>query len=57
MNATMPVSPSAAATYKKVKALLISDRIDTSNLERDGAVSNTPLAYRSGANGLVTVFR
>lgn len=47
----------AAGTRRRVKALLLSDRIDTSNLARDGAVSNTPLAYRYGAEGLVTVFR
>ena len=33
---------------KRVHALLLSDRIDTANLERDHIVSNTPLAYRVG---------
>jgi uncharacterized Rmd1/YagE family protein len=42
---------------KRVHALLLSDRIDTANLERDHIVSNTPLAYRVGRDGLVTLFR
>jgi uncharacterized Rmd1/YagE family protein len=36
---------------------LLSDRIDTSNIERDGVVSTVPLTYKSGKDGLVTVFR
>src|SRR3981081_1020836 len=42
---------------RRVRALLLSDRIDTSNLERDGVVSTVPLTYRFGKEGLVTVFR
>jgi len=42
---------------KRVKALLLSDRIDTSNLEHDGVVSTAPLTYRFGKEGLVTLFR
>jgi uncharacterized Rmd1/YagE family protein len=42
---------------RRVRALLLSDRIDTSNLERDGVVSTVPLTYRSGKDGLVTLFR
>jgi uncharacterized Rmd1/YagE family protein len=53
----MPDLPPTAETRRRVRALLLSDRIDTSNLERDGAVSYTPLAYRYGTDGLVTVFR
>jgi uncharacterized Rmd1/YagE family protein len=41
----------------RVRALLLSDRIDTSNLERDGVVSTVPLTYKFGKDGLVTVFR
>ena len=48
-----PVNPEARI---KVRALLLSDRIDTANIERERIVSNTPLAYRLG-NGFVTVFR
>ncbi len=42
---------------RRVRALLLSDRIETSNLERDGVVSTVPLTYRFGKDGLVTVFR
>jgi uncharacterized Rmd1/YagE family protein len=42
---------------RRVRALLLSDRIDTSNLERDGVVSTVPLTFRYGKEGLVTVFR
>jgi uncharacterized Rmd1/YagE family protein len=46
-----------AAARRRVRALLLSDRIDTMNLERDGVVSTVPLTYRSGKDGLVTLFR
>jgi uncharacterized Rmd1/YagE family protein len=46
-----------AAARRRVRALLLSDRIDTTNLERDGVVSTVPLTYRSGKDGLVTLFR
>jgi len=41
----------------RVRALLVSDRIDTSNLEHDGVVSTAPLTLKFGAEGLVTLFR
>jgi uncharacterized Rmd1/YagE family protein len=42
---------------RRVRALLLSDRIDTTNLERDGVVSTVPLTYKFGKAGLVTLFR
>jgi uncharacterized Rmd1/YagE family protein len=39
------------------RALLVGDRIDTAGLERPDIVSTTPLAFRSGANGMVALFR
>ena len=42
---------------KRVRALLLADRIDTSNLEQDGVVSTAPLAFKYGQGGFVTVFR
>src|SRR3984885_13973156 len=42
---------------RRVRALLLSDRIDTTNLERDGVVSTVPLTYKAGKDGLVTLFR
>jgi uncharacterized Rmd1/YagE family protein len=42
---------------RRIRALLLSDRIDTSNLERNGVVATVPLTYRFGKDGLVTLFR
>src|SRR5579884_2608089 len=47
----------AVRNRKRAKALLLSDRIDTSNLEHDGVVSTAPLSYRCGKDGFVTLFR
>jgi len=46
-----------AKSRRTVKALLLSDRIDTSNLERDGVVATAPLSYKFGTEGFVTLFR
>jgi uncharacterized Rmd1/YagE family protein len=51
----MPNEPLPEAR-KRVRALLLADRIDTSNLEHDGVVSTVPLTYRCG-QGYVTLFR
>lgn len=51
----MPNDPLPEAR-KRVRALLLADRIDTSNLEHDGVVSTLPLTYRCG-QGYVTLFR
>jgi uncharacterized Rmd1/YagE family protein len=42
---------------RKVRALLLGDRIDTSGLERTDVLSTNPLAFRAGKDGVVTVFR
>ena len=47
----------AVKARKRARALLLSDRIDTSNLEHDGVVSTTPLTFRFGNEGFVTLFR
>jgi uncharacterized Rmd1/YagE family protein len=49
--------PQTAKTRRRIRALLLSDRIDTSSLERDGVVSTAPLTFKCGADGLVTLFR
>jgi len=49
-----PVTPK---TQKRARALLLSDRIDTSNLEHDGVVSTAPLTFKFGQAGFVTLFR
>jgi uncharacterized Rmd1/YagE family protein len=46
-----------AGNRRTVKALLLSDRIDTSNLEPDGVVATAPLSYKFGDDGFVTLFR
>jgi uncharacterized Rmd1/YagE family protein len=46
-----------AGNRRTVKALLLSDRIDTSNLEPDGVVATAPLSYKFGNDGFVTLFR
>jgi uncharacterized Rmd1/YagE family protein len=45
------------AKRRRVRAFLLSDRIDTANLEHDGVVSTTPVTYRFGKDGFVTLFR
>jgi uncharacterized Rmd1/YagE family protein len=45
---------------RRIRALLLSDRIDTSKpekTEREGVVSTVPLTYRVGKDGVVTLFR
>lgn len=46
-----------AKVRKRVRALLLSDRIDTANLEHDGVVSTAPLTFKFGDEGFVTLFR
>ena len=48
---------SKGAMRKKVHALLLGDRIDMAGLERTDVLSTAPLAFRAGADGVVTVFR
>jgi uncharacterized Rmd1/YagE family protein len=54
-----PIEPTnlPVASRKKVRALLLGDRIDTSGLERTDVLSTAPLAFRAGHDGVVTVFR
>jgi uncharacterized Rmd1/YagE family protein len=40
-----------------VRAVLVSDRIETSGLEREGVLSTVPLAFRVGKSGFVILFR
>jgi uncharacterized Rmd1/YagE family protein len=42
---------------QRSRALLLSDRIDTSSLEHNGIDSSTPLTYKFGKDGFVTLFR
>jgi uncharacterized Rmd1/YagE family protein len=49
--------PPEASNTKRVRAFLLSDRIDVSNFEHDGVVSTAPLTYKFGDSGFVTLFR
>src|SRR5215468_12257905 len=42
---------------RRVHAFLLSDRIDTANLEHNGVVSTAPVTYKFGKDGFVTLFR
>jgi uncharacterized Rmd1/YagE family protein len=46
-----------ATSRKKVRALLLGDRIDISGLDHTDVLSTAPLAFRAGQDGVVTVFR
>jgi uncharacterized Rmd1/YagE family protein len=46
-----------AAKRRRVRAFLLSDRIDTANLEHNGVVSTAPVTYKFGKDGFVTLFR
>jgi uncharacterized Rmd1/YagE family protein len=52
-----PQQPPQAASRKRARAILLSDRIDTSQLEHDHVVSTAPLTYKFGKDGVVTLFR
>jgi len=52
-----PQPPPPAASRKRGHAILLSDRIDTSQLEHDHVVSTAPLTYKYGKDGFVTLFR
>jgi uncharacterized Rmd1/YagE family protein len=56
MNESL-ISHLPAGSRRTVRALLLGDRIETSGLERTDVLSTTPLAFRAGREGLVTVFR
>jgi hypothetical protein len=57
MNRPVTDKATPPTTRKKVHALLLGDRIDTAGLERTDVLSTTPLAFRAGQDGIVTVFR
>jgi uncharacterized Rmd1/YagE family protein len=54
---TMIDTRPAAKIRRRARAILLGDRIDTSNLENDRVVANAPLTYRYGKDGFVTLFR
>jgi uncharacterized Rmd1/YagE family protein len=59
-HATTTAATAAATTAalrKRGRAILLSDRIDTSQLEHVHVVSTIPLTYKFGKDGFVTLFR
>ena len=56
-QAASPAMMDASRSQKRIRAMLLSDRIDTSSLEHNDVVSNAPLTYRYGKDGYVTLFR
>jgi uncharacterized Rmd1/YagE family protein len=54
MSEPAPVTPPTRVT---ARALLVGDRIEAAGLERPDMLSASPLAFRSGASGLVALFR
>ena len=44
-------------TRKKVRAILLGDRIDTSGLEQTDVLATAPLTFRAGKDGVVILFR
>ena len=53
----MANEPNPAPIRRKLRAILLGDRTDTSGLERTDVLSTTPLAFRAGLDGVVAVFR
>jgi uncharacterized Rmd1/YagE family protein len=53
MTGTAP----SAAGRRRVRALLLSDRIETANPEQGAVVATLPLTYKYGRDGVVTLFR
>ena len=45
------------STARRVRAVLLGDRINTANVDRLQVVSTAPLTYKCGSDGLVTLFR
>jgi hypothetical protein len=46
-----------SATRKKLRAMLLGDRIDTSGLEQTDVLAAAPLTFRAGKDGVVILFR
>jgi uncharacterized Rmd1/YagE family protein len=56
-NAKNIVHKASAMLRITVRALLLGDRIETVGLERKDVLSRIPLAFRTGENGIVALFR
>jgi uncharacterized Rmd1/YagE family protein len=53
----MPDPAPPRPSPRRVRALLLGDRINTANVDRMQVICPAPLTYRCGADGYVTLFR
>ncbi len=53
----MPEPAPSAQPLRRVRALLLGDRISTSGIDRAQVICPAPLTYRFGSDGFVTLFR
>src|SRR5689334_18822028 len=54
---TMLAPAQALTSPRRVRAVLLGDRINTANVDRLQVIASSPLTYRCGPDGLVTLFR
>ena len=53
----MPEPAPSRPSPRRVRAVLLGDRINTANVDRVQVICPAPLTYRCGADGYVTLFR
>ena len=53
----MPEQAQPRTSSRRVRAVLLGDRINTANIDRVQVICPAPLTYRFGTDGLVTLFR
>ena len=53
----MPEPAPSRPSPRRVRAVLLGDRINTANVDRMQVICPAPLTYRCGADGYVTLFR
>ena len=53
----MPEPAPPRPSPRRVRAVLLGDRINTSNVDRMQVICPAPLTYRCGTDGMVTLFR
>src|SRR5689334_16001540 len=56
-TAAMLAPAQALTSPRRVRAVLLGDRINTANVDRMQVICPAPLTYRCGADGYVTLFR
>ena len=56
-NSVSSTGVSMTGTRLTARALLLGDRIDVAGLERSDLLSAAPIAFKSGQDGFVALFR